>query len=92
MVRGQPEVAAELRAVAAAAEQRLGPQGVEQSLSAKAAEAATPSREGLAGVARAVAAMREGQRAVQAQERIQARSQEAEQQRLGIRRGPGLGR
>ncbi|WP_233560299.1 hypothetical protein [Teichococcus wenyumeiae] len=78
--------------MAAAAERRLGPQGVEQSLTAKAAEAAAPSREGLAGVGRAVAAMREGQRAVQAQERVQARSQAAEQQRLGIRRGPGLGR
>ncbi|MFC7557466.1 BID domain-containing protein [Pseudoroseomonas wenyumeiae] len=33
VVRGQPEVAAELRAVATAAERRLGPQGVEQSLS-----------------------------------------------------------
>ncbi|MCG7360601.1 Ti-type conjugative transfer relaxase TraA [Roseomonas sp. ACRSG] len=93
VVRGQPEVAAELRAVATAAEQRLGPQqGVEQSLTAKAAEAAVPSREGLAGVGRAVAAMRDGQRAVETQERVQARSQAAEQQRLGVRRGPGLGR
>jgi ATP-dependent exoDNAse (exonuclease V) alpha subunit len=92
VVRGQPEVAAELRAVAAAAEQRLGPQGVNQSLTAEAAEAATPSREGLAGIGRAVAAMREGQRAVEMQERSQARSQEAEQQRLGIRRAPGRGR
>ncbi|MCG7363736.1 Ti-type conjugative transfer relaxase TraA [Roseomonas sp. ACRSG] len=89
VVRGQPEVVAELRAVAAAAEQRLGPQGVEQSLTAKAA---APSREGLAGISRAVAAMRDGQRAVETQERIQARSQEAEQQRLGIRRAPGVSR
>ncbi|MFC7555987.1 BID domain-containing protein [Pseudoroseomonas wenyumeiae] len=66
--------------------------GVEQSLTAKAAEAATSSREGLAGVGRAVAALREGQRAVEAQERVQAQPQEAEQQRLGIRRAPGLGR
>jgi Ti-type conjugative transfer relaxase TraA len=92
VVRRQPEVVAELRAVAAAAEQRLGPQGVEQSLTAGAAEAAAPLREGLAGVARAVVAMREGQRAVEALERVQARSQEVEQQRLGIRRAPGLGR
>ncbi|MFC7557341.1 hypothetical protein ACFQU7_41650 [Pseudoroseomonas wenyumeiae] len=91
MVRGQPEVAAELRAVAAAVERRLGPQGVEQSLTAKAAEAATPSREGLAGVGRAVAAMREGHRAVQAQDRAQARQQESQRQRLGVRRGPGMG-
>ncbi|MBC9179114.1 Ti-type conjugative transfer relaxase TraA [Pseudoroseomonas ludipueritiae] len=92
VVRRQPEVAAELRAVAAAAEQRLRPQGVEQSLTAKAAEAVAPSRKGLAGIGRAVAVLREGQRAVEAQERIQARTQEAEQQRLGIRRAPGLGR
>ncbi|MFC7557578.1 hypothetical protein ACFQU7_43210 [Pseudoroseomonas wenyumeiae] len=63
-----------------------------QGLTAEAAEAAALSREGLAGVGRAVAAVREGQRAVEMQERIQARSQAAEQQRLGIRRGPGLGR
>jgi hypothetical protein len=92
VARQQPEVAAELRAVVAAAERRLGPQGVEQSLTAKAAEAAAPSREGLAGIGRAVAATREGQRAVETQERVQARSQEAQQQRLGIRRGQGLGR
>jgi Ti-type conjugative transfer relaxase TraA len=92
VVRGQPEVAAELRAVAAAAERRLGPEGLGQITTASAAEAAAPSREGLSGVGRAMAAMREGQRAVETQERVQARSQEAEQQRLGIRRGPGLGR
>jgi Ti-type conjugative transfer relaxase TraA len=92
VVRGQPEVAAELRAVAAAAERRLGPEGLGQITTASAAEAAAPSREGLSGVGRAMAAMREGQRAVETQERAQARSQEAEQQRLGIRRGPGLGR
>jgi Ti-type conjugative transfer relaxase TraA len=92
VVRGQPEVAAELQAVTVAAEQRLGPQGVEQRLTADAAEAAAPLRAGLAGISRAVAVLREGQRAVETQERVQARSQAAEQQRLGIRRGPGLGR
>ncbi|RKK01142.1 hypothetical protein D6Z83_26585 [Pseudoroseomonas wenyumeiae] len=63
MVRGQPEVAADLRAVAAAAERRLGPEGLGQITTASAAEAAAPSREGLAGIGRAVAVMREGQRA-----------------------------
>jgi Ti-type conjugative transfer relaxase TraA len=91
VVQSQPEVAAELQAVAEAAERRLGPQGVGQTIPAKAAKAAVPSREGLAGINRAVAALREGQRAVQAQERVQTRSQEAEQQRLGIRRGLGRG-
>ncbi|MBO1081656.1 Ti-type conjugative transfer relaxase TraA [Roseomonas haemaphysalidis] len=86
-----PEVAAELHAMADAAERRLGAQVVGTSNTAGPGTA-TLSREGLAGIGRAVSAVRDGQQAVQAQERAQVRSQEAEQQRLGIRLGRGPGR
>jgi hypothetical protein len=90
-VGARPEVAAELQAVAEAAERRLGAQAVGQGNTAGPGSA-TLSREGLAGIGRAVSAVRDGQQAMQAQERSQARSRETEQQRLGLRPGRGLGR
>jgi Ti-type conjugative transfer relaxase TraA len=90
-VQSRPEVAAELRAVAEAAERRLGPKGTGQITTAGLAEAAARPREGLAGISRAMEAMRDGQRAVQAQDRAQARQQESQRQRLGVRRGLGMG-
>jgi Ti-type conjugative transfer relaxase TraA len=90
-VEARPEVAKELRAVAEAAERRLGAQWVGQvSSAAGTAKAAAQPREGLAGISRAVGAMRDGQRAVEEQERTRAWSKEAEQQKLGIRRGRGM--
>jgi hypothetical protein len=88
-VVARPEVAKELRAVTEGAEQRLGALGQGSAVRGTAG-AAAQSREGLAGINRAVEAVRDAERAVQAQERVQARAQEAEQQKLGIR--PGLGR
>jgi hypothetical protein len=90
-VVARPEVAKELQAMAEAAEQRLGAQAVGQGNTAGQGITMS-SREGLAGISRVVSAVRDGQQAVQAQERAQVRTQEAEQQRLGIRRGPGMGR
>jgi Ti-type conjugative transfer relaxase TraA len=89
-VQSRPEIAAEMRAVAEAAERLLGPDGLSQARTAGPAEAAQP-REGLAGISRAMEAMRDGQRAVQAQDRAQARQQEGQRQQLGLRRGPGMG-
>jgi hypothetical protein len=83
-------VVAELRAVAAAAEQRLGPAGWGQITIAGSGEVTTQAREGLVGIGRAVVAMRDGQRAVEARDYAQAQKQEAQQQRLGIRRGRGM--
>jgi hypothetical protein len=90
-VVARPEVVAELQAMAEAAEQRLGAQAVGQGNTAGQGITMS-SREGLAGISRAVSAVRDGQQAVQAQERAQMRTQEVKQQRLGIRRGPGIGR
>ncbi|MBO1077761.1 hypothetical protein [Roseomonas haemaphysalidis] len=59
----QPEVAAELRAVAEAAERRLGAQAVGQDNTAGAGSA-TLSPEGLAGIGRAVSAVRDAQQAM----------------------------
>jgi glutamate dehydrogenase/leucine dehydrogenase len=84
-------VVAELRAVAEAAEQRLGPAGLGQITIAGSGEVTTQAREGLVGIGRAVVAMRDRQRAVEAREAAQAQKQEAQQQqRLGIRRGRGM--
>ncbi|MBC9176131.1 Ti-type conjugative transfer relaxase TraA [Pseudoroseomonas ludipueritiae] len=90
-VQSRPAVAAELQAVAEAAEQRLGPEGAIQATKAGLLEAAACPREGLVGVSRAMEAMRDGQRAMQAQDRAQERQQESQRQRLGVRRGPGMG-
>jgi hypothetical protein len=90
-VLARPEVAVELKAMAEAGEQRLGAQAVGQGNTAGPGTAIS-SREGLAGIGRAVSAVRNGQQAVQAQERTQVRAQEAERQKLGIRPGRGLGR
>lgn len=93
-VVGRPEVARELEAVADAAERRLGWEGAREGMRGvdSAIAAGDPSqREGLAGVGRVVSVSREGPLAVEAQERAQARQQEAERQRLGIRRGHGMG-
>jgi hypothetical protein len=90
VVRQQPAVVAELRAVAAAAEQRLGPAGWGQITITGSGEVTTQAREGLVGIGRAVVAMRDGQRAVEARDYAQAQKQEAQQQRLGIRRGRGM--
>jgi hypothetical protein len=88
-VLARPELAAELQAMAEAAERRLGAQAVGQGNTAGPGTAMS-SHEGLAGIGRAVSAVRDGQQAVQAQERSQARSQEVEHQRLSIRLGRGL--
>jgi Ti-type conjugative transfer relaxase TraA len=92
VVQARPEVARELQAVAGAAERRLGAQANQHAGTTKPAVTTTPSREGLTGISRVVGAVREGQQAAQAQERDQVRAKEAEQQRLGIRPGQGLGR
>jgi hypothetical protein len=90
-VVARPEVAKELQAMAEAAEQRLGAQAVGHGNTAGQGTTMS-SREGLAGISRAVSAVRDGQQAARAQEREQTRAQEAEQQRLGLRQGRGLGR
>jgi Ti-type conjugative transfer relaxase TraA len=91
-LQARPEVARELQAVAKAAERRLGAQANQHAGTTEPAVTTTPSREGLAGISRAVGAVRDGHQAVRLQERDQARAKEAEQQRLGIRPGRGLGR
>jgi Ti-type conjugative transfer relaxase TraA len=93
-VLARPEVARELRAMVEAAERRLGREGArEAERSAGTASAADDlrRREGLSRVGRVVSVSRDGPLAVDAQERAQTRKREAEQQRLGIRRGQGMG-
>ncbi|WP_218014931.1 Ti-type conjugative transfer relaxase TraA [Teichococcus rhizosphaerae] len=97
-VVARPAVAAELRAFARAAEARLGYDGVPEALRRAEAGRGLPEaerpREGLAGVARALAAERLGRGAheerEQARERAQERQRQAEQERLGLRRRRGM--
>ncbi len=92
-VVAKPAVAAELRAFAKAARERLG-YDVEGALKQAEAGWGTPegerSHEGLAGVARALSAERRGRGAHEDRERAIERQREAEQERLGLRQGRGL--
>lgn len=93
-VLARPEVAQELRAVAEAAERRLGREGAQEAGRGAGNIPASDGpgrREGLDGVGRVVSVSRGGPLAVDAQERVRARQQEAERHRLGIRRGQSMG-
>nr|WP_073139672.1 Ti-type conjugative transfer relaxase TraA [Roseomonas rosea] len=90
----QPKVARELRAVSEAAERRLGQEGMQDAGRSAGTALATDGpgrRDRLAEVGRVVSVSCNGSLAKNAQERAQARQHDAEQQRLGIRRGYGIG-
>ena len=86
-------VAAELRAFAEAAEKRLG-YDAEKVLRWAEADRGAPEekrpREGLAAVARALAAERAGRGTHEDQQQAAERQREAEQKRLGLRQGRGM--
>ncbi len=94
-VEGKPGVAAELRAVAEAAEKRLGGDGVRELVrGARGAQDGPGQQEGLAGIGRVLSAAQDGRLAQAAAERMGEHQREAERERLGLRqgRGPSLGR
>jgi Ti-type conjugative transfer relaxase TraA len=94
-VASKPLIAAELGAVARAAERRLGEDGVREAVQgvrgAVAVTDAPGQRAGVAGIGRALAVAQDGKLATQAAERAVERAREAERERLGLRRGYGLG-
>lgn len=93
-VVGRPEIHAELRAVMAAAEKRLGwevARQAEKDRDAQPAAAPHRAREGLGAIGRVGTVVRDGEGAVSALEHAQERQRQAERQRLGVQRGQGMG-
>jgi hypothetical protein len=90
----RPAVVAELRVFAAAAERRLGTDGVQAAMQQGGRSAADgPGQwEGVAGIGRVLAALDAGQRAQAVQEWAHQRQREAERERQEQRHGPQLER
>ncbi|WP_376100709.1 hypothetical protein ACE7GA_27165 (plasmid) [Roseomonas sp. CCTCC AB2023176] len=93
-VAAKPAVKAELRAFAAAAEKRLGYDmevALKRAETGRGAPEGERPREGVAGVARALSAERAGRGAHEDRQRAAERRLEAQQERLGLRQGRGMG-
>ena len=105
-VVGQPGVEAELRALAEAAKQRLGEDGlrdlVRSARSVRIVQDGSVQRQGLAGIGQVVAALGEGQKAHAAQQQRMREQQrlkgvqrdgtrDVPRRHLGERQGPRMG-